>query len=198
MRAAADLCLSALQTGEPSPYLWIDETGTVAKLGQKMTAGAPTDRSPLDVGRRVAGDRLWLTESLGWVALKRRTVRLVADAMLMMNLTDGPLGDDGIAPQFDRTSRASRPKLPPCMTLPGQRDCLGVADDADDHIEKCKKEGCSFHLCPYPPTGKTFRQEFSESFCRHLMSERRARWQEMPRSELRRFWGDMEKRARTG
>jgi hypothetical protein len=187
VRAAADLCLSALQTGEPSPYLWIDETGTVAKLGQKMTASATTDRAPL-----------WLTESLGWVALKRRTVRLVADAMLMLNLTDGRLADDRIAPQFDRTSRASTPDLPPCMTLPGQRACLGVADYADDHIEKCEEKGCSFHLCPYPPSGKTFRQEFSESFCRHLMTERRAPWQAMRRSELRRFWGDMEKRARIG
>jgi hypothetical protein len=191
VRAAADLCLTALATRKPSPYLWIDESGTVAKLGQRLTASAPTEWASL-----------WLTESLGWVALNRRALRLVADAMLMLNLTDGPQVSDGTAPQFDRTIRASRPDLPPCLTLSGQRACLAVAVGAHDQGRALSSEmcegSCSFLLCPYPTTSQTFRQEFSESFCRRLMREKRAPWQQMRRSELREFWRDMEKRARVG
>jgi hypothetical protein len=191
VQAAADLCLTALATGKPAPYMWIDESGTVAKLGQRLTASAPTDWATL-----------WLTESLGWVALNRRALRLVADAMLMLNLTDGPQTNEGTAPRFDRAARASRPDLPPCMTQPGQRACFGVAAGAGDQgwalpSEMCEGS-CSFLLCPYPSTSQTLRQEFSESFCRRLIREKRAPWQEMHRSELRRFWGDMEKRARVG
>jgi hypothetical protein len=191
VQAAADLCLTALATRKPSPYLWIDESGTVAKLGQRSTGSATTDRASL-----------WLTESLGWVALNRRALRLVADAMLMLNLTDGPQTNDGTAPQFDRTIRASRPRLPPCMTRPGQRACLGVTGGAENQPlalpgETCEGS-CSFLLCPYPFAGQTMRQEFSESFCRRLMREKRAPWQDMRRSELHKFWCEMEKRARLG
>jgi hypothetical protein len=87
------------------------------------------------------------------------------------------------------------------MTQSDQRAYLAVAIGGNDQQPALAGEmcggSCSFLLCPYPPTGQTFRQEFSESFCPRLMREdRRAPWQEMRRSELRKFGGDLEKRAR--
>jgi hypothetical protein len=197
--AAADLCASALQTRNPSPYIWIDETGIVAKLGQQ-TAIADTS----------VDTSLWLPNSLGWVALKPRAVRLVADTLLMLNLTDGeqPLGNalepgNGTANQFQRIRQASRPTLPPCLMRSGERACLSVLRDEDDRSwvmpgVKCAGS-CEFLLCPYPASGGTLRPEFSEAFCRHVANVKgRSGWQQMEKQELRAFWRRMERRARAG
>jgi hypothetical protein len=72
----------------------------------------------------------------------------------------------------------------------------------------CKDEA-PFDLCPYPPKGEQPpRVELSEAFCRqqqvllgHWWTEwpwrrRTARWQGATPGELKRFWADMERRAR--
>ena len=195
--AAAELCASALETRNPSPYIWIDETGIATKLGQQAAiADTRVDTS------------LWLPDSLGWVALKPRAVRLVADALLMLNLTDGeqPLVDDrsasnGAASQFHRIRQASRPTLPPCLVRAGERDHLSVvSDDGSWVLPGVKCAGaCEFRLCPYPETGRTLRPEFTEAFCRHVANVKgRSDWQEMEKNELRTFWRKMERRARAG
>lgn len=191
--AAAGLCASALAHRNPSPYIWIDETGIVAKLGQQ-TATVDTN----------ADNSLWLTDSLGWVALKPRAVRLVADALLMLNLTDGlQQPGSGAASQFERIRRASRPALPPCVTHAGERSFLSVLGGEDERSWALPgvtcAGSCEFRLCPYPPTGRTLRPEFSESFCRHVAAVRgRAAWHELGKRELQRFWREMERRARAG
>jgi hypothetical protein len=190
--AAAELCARALATRNPSPYIWIDETGIVAKLGQQ-TATVEAN----------GGGSLWLTDSLGWVALRPRAVRLVADAMLMLNLTDGLQSDNGAAVQHERIRRASKPTLPPCVMRAGQRSYLSVLGGEHDRwwaLPGVTCAGsCEFRLCPYPLTGETLRPEFSESFCRHVASVRaRSHWHDTRKGEHKNFWRDMERRARAG
>jgi hypothetical protein len=195
--ATAELCARALETRNPSPYIWIDEAGITTKLGQQAAiADTRVDTS------------LWLPDSLGWVALKPRAVRLVADALLMLNLTDGeqPLVDDpeasnGAASQFHRIRQASRPTLPPCLVRSGESASLSVVNDDGSWVlpgVKCAG-ACEFLLCPYPETGRTLRPEFTEAFCRHVANVKgRSEWQEMENNELRTFWRKMERRARAG
>jgi hypothetical protein len=192
VKAAADLCASALASRNPSPYIWIDETGIVAKLGQQSAVA----------GAREA-PTLWLTDSLGWVALRPRAVRLVADAMVMLNLTDGQQAASASTSQLERTRKACGPSLPPCVMRSGERANLGVL--LSDGERSWALPGvtcagsCRFNLCPYPQAGRTLRPEFSEPFCRHLATLRgRSPWHEMGRRDLQRFWREMERRARTG
>ena len=151
--AATDLCSRALATRNPSPFIWIDETGIVAKLGQQ-SATVDLDEAPL----------LWLTDSVGWVALKPRAARLVADALLMLNLTDGSHPGNGTGMQFDRMRQACRPTLPPCMVRQGQRANLSVLKAEDERpwvLPSTTCDGsCQFHLCPYPQTGRTSTSRF--------------------------------------
>jgi hypothetical protein len=192
VRAAAELCARALATRNPSPYIWIDETGIVAKLGQQTAV----------VDTKAAGS-LWLTDSLGWVALEPRAVRLVADALLMLNLTDGLQPGEGTASQLLRIRRACKPTLPPCVMRAGERSCLSVLGGEHDRwwaLPGVTCAGsCEFGLCPYPLSGRTLRPEFTESFCRHVATVRgRSDWHEMPRRDLSKFWREMERRARSG
>jgi hypothetical protein len=192
VRAATDLCTSALVTRNPSPYMWIDETGIVAKLGQQSAAIEPTETPSL-----------WLADSLGWVALKPRALRLVADVLLMLNLTDGPNADDNTASQFERTHQASKAYLPPCITRPRERAYLSVLLGDDDLQPALPGDmcggNCHFHLCPYLLSGMTLRPEFGEAFCRHLATVKgRSEWHDMRKGHLHKFWREMERRARTG
>ena len=191
--AAADLCSRTLATRTPSPYIWIDEAGIVAKLGQRSAPPETTRASSL-----------WLADSLGWVALGRRALRLVGDVLLMLNLTDGHYDPAKPARHLERAPRACGDRLPPCLVRAGERASSLAADSGDGEAPfvapgvTCAG-GCTFHLCPYPQAGSSFRPEFSESFCRHLATFRgHASWQHMDRSELREFWLAMARRVRAG
>jgi hypothetical protein len=69
------------------------------------------------------------------------------------------------------------------------------------------RDGCHFDLCPYPPKGiQPYRVELSEAFCRRqqvllgrpyqFWTRHTARWQGATPGELKRFWREMEERAR--
>ncbi len=213
VRTAADLCASALATRNPSRYIWIDETGVAAKLGQRQKSGVVD----------VSGTSLWLNESLGWVALKPRALRLVGDVLLMLNLADGtqryglPNGDHAVVSgqgtadadperadeQFRRALRACKPGLPPCITRGADRAWLSIAQGEDERSWALPSimcgGSCPFLLCPYPVAGQTWRPEFSESFCRGLATVKgRSEWHSMRKRTLHEFWRDMERRVRAG
>lgn len=205
VREAADLVVEALRTREPTRFLWIDESDVVSKIGSRAHHG-----------EAYAERKLWIPASAGWVALDARAQQLVADVQLLLNLAER--GDSsvikGAAPSDRpeaawarelRLRRANDASLPVCLA---DRRCVhlkpsqtvGVAD-LPDPGDDCAR-GCSVELCPYPPRGEQpYRAELSEAFCRHQAwlvggLRSRARWQRTGWRELKRFWGQMEERAR--
>ena len=192
VREAAELVLLALKTGRPERYVWIDESGVVGRVGSQSTRHRPHARG-----------NQWLPRSHGWIALDRRAQQLVGDVQLLLNLAER--GDDVAAGREERLGRVNHDELPMCLTSertghlrPSETVGSGAAPVPGDD---CRKE-CRLLLCPYPPKGQQpYRVELSEAFCRHQAAllrplRSRARWQQAPKSELRRFWRDMEKRAR--
>jgi hypothetical protein len=188
---AADLVLLALRTGEPERYIWIDESGVVAKIGAQS-------RKHRTHGKR----RLWIPPSAGWIDLDRRAQQLVADVQLLLNLAER---GDTAEKREDRLHQTNITRLPVCLT--GQRcahlkpsQTVGMAD-LPEPGDGCARH-CDVHLCPYPPRGKQpYRVELSEAFCRHQAGlvrgpRPRASWQQAPTLELRKFWKEMEERAR--
>lgn len=198
-----ELVSKALLTGHPERYLWIDEMGVVNKVGSRP--GDP------DV-RRV--HNLWIPPSTGWTALDRRAERLVADVLLLLNLTE----QDQPAAQERHMRRATRRDLPPCLT--GDRaplqPSLSIANpDRTSRPGISCSAGCPFELCPYPSRGTPRREEFGEAFCREQATLLRPRlrnllglgpapwqrsslrpWQRARIRDLRRFWRDMADRRR--
>ena len=191
---ARDLAVLALERRQPERFLWIDEAGVATKIG------ARPPRS--DVVRR---HNLWIPPSAGWSALHPRAQQLVADVLLLMNLVER--GDDP-EERERRFRRALHEDLPPCLA--GQRKYLDPGRTVGN-VDKpapgasCK-HGCHFDLCPYPPKGsQPYRVELSEAFCRRqqvLLSfslypgRRTARWQGATKRQLKKFWIEMEERAR--
>jgi hypothetical protein len=191
---ARELAVLALERRQPERFLWIDEAEVATKIG----ARPPTSEA-------IRRHNLWIPPSAGWSALHPRAQQLVADVLLLMNLVErGPDPEE----RELRLRRASREDLPPCLV--GERVYLdpgrtvGMVDTPAPGA-RCKP-GCHFDLCPYPPKGsQTYRVELSEAFCRRQQvllarrlypGRRTARWQgAMPR-HLKRFWMDMEERAR--
>jgi hypothetical protein len=188
---ASRLVVWALETGQPERFIWIDESGVVARVGSRPA-------SP-DVRRK---HNLWIPPSTGWTALHPRALRLVADVLLLLNLAErgGRPGD-----RERRLQRTDRNELPPCLV--GERDPLdpsrtvGMATTSEPG-SNCKP-GCRFELCPYPPRSEgSYRVELSEAFCRSQQAlfkrtwvGRAAPWQEALPRDLRRFWKQLGQRA---
>ncbi|MGW2486146.1 NACHT domain-containing protein [Streptomyces sp. NPDC001606] len=188
---AGDLAALALQTGHPERFIWIDETGATLKIGS-----SPADPK---VYRK---HNLWIPPSVGWSTLHPRAQQLLADVLLLLNLTER----DGVSVD-ERLQRTNRTELPPCLT--SDRTALhpdrtvGMPGKAAPGT--CCLRGCKFELCPYPAKGEQPAGELREPFCRQqltLVSGRRPRrkragWQGMSSRKLRRFWKEMAERTRT-
>jgi hypothetical protein len=178
----------ALETGQPERFIWIDESGILARVGSRpANLALPRKHS------------LWIPPSAGWTALHPRAQQLVADVLLLLNLAER-----GARPS-DRTTRlrrTDRNDLPPCLA--GDRtplDPMRTVGTAGPSLpgSHCK-HGCLFELCPYPPKGeKSYRAELSEAFCRRqhdllgrgAVRRKTAPWQGALPGELRRFWTEM-------
>jgi hypothetical protein len=184
---AGKLAILALETGQPERFIWMDETGTVARVG------SPTPRP--DVRKH----ELWLPPWTGWTGLDRRAQQLVADVLLLLNLGERGKRPADLALRVQRTNRND---LPPCLT--GDRSPLdptrtiGMASTWGPG-SNCR-DGCQFKLCPYTPKGALpYHVELSEAFCRRqkalldgsLVRRRAAPWQTAPPRVLRRFWKQM-------
>ncbi|NUP45206.1 MAG: ATP-binding protein, partial [Streptomyces sp.] len=196
---AADLVTLALETGHPERFLWIDENGAVGNIGS----------SPADP-ERYRKHNLWIAPSVGWSVLYPRAQRLIADILVMINLTERNGGPDDIE---DRLARANTPLLPPCIThdrgpLHPERS-VGRVDD-DEPGATCVAT-CRFRLCPYPPKAGKAQTEIEEPFCRQqqallhsrfrwrppAISRHTAPWVSIPVRELHAFWEEMAVRTRT-
>ncbi|MEV4926152.1 ATP-binding protein [Streptomyces roseoverticillatus] len=205
---AASLAVFALESGHPERFVWIDEIGTMNKIGS----------SPADPGVR-RRHRLWIPPSVGWSTLHPRAQQLLADVFLLRNLTER---DTQQPAELDAClERADRTDLPPCLVKqrcalrPGRT--VGMAGDATPG-SACRAESacrdCPFELCPYPAMGVQPRAEVREVFCRQQQAllrryrwrsyfnplswtRKRAPWHGMTARELHRFWEAMAKRSRT-
>ena len=190
---AGRLATLALQTKQPDRFIWIDESGVVARVGSQ-----PARR----LEYRKHG--LWIPPSTGWSALDSRALRLVADVLLLLNLAERGGRPNNRERYLRRTNRSD---LPPCLT--GKRYPLdpirvvGLTTAASKPGSNCKP-GCPFELCPYPPENeRSYRAELSEALCRReqalvkrsLVRRRTAPWQEVLPRDLRRFWRLMGQRA---
>lgn len=205
VREAAQLCLRIKE--DPSPYLWIDETGTIAHVGPSSGV------SNID-----SSSGLWLPPAAGWLTLDSRAQQLLADLVLMLNLVERGSFEGReerrlgtvLAPAPDRSKPvALHHGLPHCLTEPGQRFRFAV--DARDEVRPgCLVEVCRANLCPYPAKEeRPFRGELSEGFCRRQQSllkrphasrpawqRQVSRWQtRAKRAELKQFWKDLEGRG---
>ena len=158
---AGDLAALALECGIPVRFIWIDESGIVGKVGSRPA-------SPSDYRKH----NLWIPPSSGWSALDRRAQQLVADVLIMLNLTEQAGSTEPPEAREHRLESSNRSTLPPCLTRdrrplqPGRT--IGSAVMAS-HGSTCL-DGCQFELCPYPPSGAQPRAELSEAFCRHQQS----------------------------
>lgn len=198
---AGYLAVLALESGHPERFLWIDETGVMEKVGSHSAdCGGYRKHS------------LWIPPSAGWSTLHPWAQQLLADVLLLLNLTERTGHPDELEVRLRAADRAI---LPPCLTRdrtpfqPGRT--VGMADSARPQTT-CLR-GCRFQLCPYPAKGESPRSELREPFCRQqqellrayrwwwkplsLFRRKTAPWQGMTRSELIRFWGEMADRSRT-
>jgi hypothetical protein len=91
----------AIETRQPERFIWIDESGVVARVGSRPA-------SP-DVRRK---HNLWIPPSTGWTALHPRALRLAAEVLLLLNLAErsGPPSD-----RDQRIQRTGGDDLPPCL-----------------------------------------------------------------------------------
>jgi len=185
---ARALAAWALETEQPERFIWIDESGILARVGSRPA----TPRS----GRK---PNLWIPPSAGWTALHPRAQQLVADVLLLLNLAErGARPSDRAA----RLRRTDRNHLPPCLA--GDRTPLDptrtVGTAASSLPGSHCQHGCLFELCPYPPKGeKSYRVELTEAFCRRqralvsrgAVRRKTAPWQGALPGDLRRFWTQM-------
>ncbi len=188
VREAAWLARDALLTRDPASYCWIDEAGTIAKVGSRQRTG------------KFYEHQLWILPSAGWSGLTQRARQVLGDVMLMLNLTERGTSP---ASREERLKRADRPDLPPCLTRdPSSLAVLRTVDSAkvSGPGSNCH-DRCQFRLCPYPPVGeRTYRSELSEGFCRTLSIDRacsgyKRRMWEFDRTA---FWQAMAHRAQPG
>ncbi|MET9800128.1 hypothetical protein [Streptomyces sp. NPDC006368] len=189
---AAQLCVWALETGQPERFLWIDESGVAAHVGSQT--------APRGEARK---HQLWIPPSTGWSTLHPRAQQLLADVLLLLNLAER---GDWPKDRLRRLRHTARPDLPPCLTRdrspldPGRTVVRTAGSQAGSNC----RDDCAFELCPYPPKGLDgHRVELSEAFCRaqsSLLSRSflhpQAPWQRRTDvAELRRFWERMGQRA---
>ena len=187
---AGKLVARALASGHPERFIWIDESGVVEKVGSSV-ARPEASRA----------HQLWIPPSTGWSALDPRAQRLVADVLLLLNLSER-----GQRPseRERRLLRGNRCDLPPCLAddrkpLDPNR-AVGSAKSSEPGTN-CAAS-CPFKLCPYPPKGEhSYRSELSAAFCRRQRTlvgwtAGSGWWQGVWWSDLKRFWKDMGDRAR--
>ena len=192
---ARELAILALEKRQPERYLWIDESGATTKIGARPPGARAFRRQDL-----------WIAPSIGWSALHPRAQKLVGDVLLLLNLIERE-GDP--VRRNERMLRANRDDLPPCLTA--ERGFLEPTQTVGSALQPTPgancKDGCHFDLCPYPPKGiQPYRVELSEAFCRRqqvllgqpyqFWTRHTARWQGATPGELKRFWREMEERAR--
>ncbi|MEU6557072.1 ATP-binding protein [Streptomyces sp. NPDC046915] len=193
VREAAELAVRALEIGQPTRFIWLDERETLSRVG---SAQAPA----------LLLSDVWLPVSTGWKALDRRAQQLMADVVLLLNLTER----EGRPAEIEsRLSGTLGHHLPPCLTsdrsplLPD----LPAVGELPLAGSTCLRS-CQFSLCPYPSPGMLPRQaELPAAFCRTqrtslsragAVRRHAAPWQRMTRWELRRFWDVMRARALRG
>lgn len=195
---AGDLVTLALETGHPQRFIWIDENGAIGTVGS-----TPADPE------RYRKHNLWIAPSVGWSSLHPRAQRLVADVLVMINLTEGSGSPDDIE---ERLELANKDQLPHCLThdrsLLHPERSVGRAD-RDESRTTCLSQ-CEFRLCPYPLQAGNAQEEMAELFCRqqqallhsrfrwHLpaVSRHTAPWVSIPVRELHAFWEKMANRNR--
>lgn len=187
---AGKLVVKALASGHPERFMWIDESGVVEKVGSSV---------PRPEASRA--HRLWIPPSTGWSALDPDAQRLVADVLLLLNLSErGRKPSD----RERRLQRGNRHDLPPCLAknrkpLDPNR-AVGSARSSEPGTN-CAAS-CPFKLCPYPPKGEhAYRSELSAAFCRRQRAlvgwtAGSGSWQGVWWADLKRFWKDMGDRAR--
>lgn len=188
---AAKLVAKMLETGHPERFIWIDESSIATTVGSRSKRE-----------RAHAMQTLWIAPSAGWLVLNRRAQQLVADVLILLTLAErGHTAEDWA----QNLHRINRNELPLCLSQERSEhlrpsETAGVTQHSPG--EKCKS-GCLVGLCPYPPKGQhPYRVELSEAFCRKQREllkplSTRATWQHATRPQLRRFWRNMEDRART-
>lgn len=195
---AGDLVTLALETGHPERFIWIDENGVSDTVGS-----TPADPE------RYRKHNLWIAPSVGWSSLHPRAQRLLADVLVMLNLTDGNGSPDDIE---ERLELANKDDLPHCLThdrsLLHPERSVGRAD-RDGSRTTCRSP-CEFRLCPYPPKTGIAQAEMAELFCRQqqallhsrfrwrlpVVSRHTAPWVSIPVSQLHAFWEEMANRNR--
>ncbi|MHB9858930.1 ATP-binding protein [Streptomyces sp. YIM S03343] len=195
---AGDLVTLALETGHPERFIWIDENGAVDNVGS-----TPADPE------RYRKHNLWIAPSVGWSILHPRAQRLVADVLVMVNLTEGNGSPDDVE---ERLNLANKDDLPHCLTHDRSRlhpeRSVGQAD-RDESRTTCLSP-CEFRLCPYPPKAGKAQTEVEELFCRQqqallhsrfrwrlpAVSRHTAPWVSIPVRELHAFWETMANRKR--
>ncbi|TDC49471.1 NACHT domain-containing protein [Micromonospora sp. KC207] len=187
---AAALCVEALVDRHPERHCWVDEREIVCRVGSA---------SPQPEIRRLQDS--WLQPSLGWGVLAPRAQRLLADVMLLLNLSDR--GADDVE-RAARISRACRQDLPPCLTIDRSalRVTLSRRQAHEVHPGSTCIDDCPFRLCPLPPKGDELPYQMDEVFCARqvdlvghwLRPQARAGWQAVNRSDLRAFWREMSER----
>ncbi|MFH9174218.1 ATP-binding protein [Streptomyces albogriseolus] len=195
---AGDLVTLALETGHPEQFLWIDEHGAIDSVGS-----TPADPE------RYRKHNLWIAPSSGWTSLHPRAQRLLADVLIMLNLTERDGSPDDIEARLELTDRSD---LPPCLTHdrgPLHPEHSVGRSDRDEPGSTCLPT-CTFRLCPYPPKAARTQKEIEEPFCRQqqaLLHSRRRRplpaltrrtapWVSIPVRELHAFWEVMAHRKR--
>jgi hypothetical protein len=192
---AAELAVHALDSRQPARWLWIDESGVVTKVGSRPK------RQEAE-GRR----SLWIARSAGWIALEPRARQLVADVLILLNLAER---GDTARLREERLAKSNTDRLPLCLTeerCPHLKPSQTVGKADIPYPGQDCKAHCPVLLCPYPPRGQQpYRVELSEAFCRRQQVRQSVRtriqprhWQQGSRAEERRFWSEMEERARKG
>ncbi|MEV6206987.1 hypothetical protein [Kitasatospora sp. NPDC051914] len=193
MAEAGDLAALALESGHPERFVWIDEKGAMADIGS----------SPADPGVYRKHD-LRIPPSVGWSTLHPRAQQLLADVLLLLNLTERSGAVEDLEARLERTNRASLPPCPAEDRRPLQPErTVGMPGAAEPGSTRLRD--CPFELCPYPPKGELPRAELREPFCRrqralvavHSLHRRKALWQGMTDHELADFRTAMATRTRT-
>lgn len=128
--------------------------------------------------------------------------RLVADMILLLNLTEQGDPAEDAARERRKEDIYRRPGLPWCLSDSRKRDEI---------FSGCPADRCAFNICPYPATADRAlaRNEFSEAFCRHqsdiagrrlslrrrLFAPKWTGWSRMVGNDAVEFWQRMQNRV---
>jgi hypothetical protein len=186
------LCRDALRTGHPGQYIWIDESGTLAKLG--VGRSRPND---------IPSKRLWISPATGWMSLAPRAFKLIGEISVALNLAEGT---DSLRREQRLKRLGSSATLPPCLTQRAGREALrplGGPEGGGPRPGSTCLPGCGARLCPYPPPGRPpLRGELGEAFCRAQGNavdgtlSGALRRDGVPPRDRKALWRDLEQRAR--